>query len=132
MSNFLKAAASYYGLAPGTRMELGMDEIGNPVILARIEVRVADDDMAGIVSRMKAMQADAEALQARNKPGSRMAPPMPSVQRMRDEYNGMDKRTKSQFGSFVNYKAWRLGVTMDEALAGPVDEPVGVSDAVPP
>lgn len=105
---FLKAAASYYGQPDARKVELFTD--GATVVLA-LELALKDEDMAGIVERMRAMWADAEALQAQQQAQATQAmASVPSEQRMRDEYNGMDKRTRSEFGSFARYRAWRGAV----------------------
>lgn len=110
---FLKAAASYFGQAGARKVELFTD--GTIPVLA-LELVLTDENMAGIVERMRTMWADAEALAAQQ--AARAQPEMPSDTRMRDEYYGMDKRTKSQFGSFMNYRAWRLGQALAEVRAG--------------
>lgn len=104
MSNFLPAAASYFGLADADlrKVELFSDEHG-PIVA--FEVRLSDEDMAAVLKRAAEMKAEALAAP----PATTAASAQPSEERMRAEYADMDKRTKSEFGSFARYRAWRLG-----------------------
>lgn len=113
MATFLDAAASYYGLGETAARKLELFTDGSDLVLA-VEVRVTDDDMAGILARMNNMR---QLEKARQQPQAE--PIMPSEQRMRSEYTAMDRVTKSQFGSFSVYRAWRLG--QDNFVAGEAD-----------
>lgn len=124
-SNFLEAAASFYGLAeaPLRKTELFTD--AGQVVLA-FELVPSDEDMAGIVARMQNMQALEK---ARAQPQD-LEPILPTDERMRAEYGALDPRDKSAFGAFARYKAWRLGQVMDEVIAGPAEEAVDSAQAL--
>lgn len=121
MSNeFFKAAARYFGVAEGAAHKTEVYTEGGVLVLA-LEIPLSDADLAGIADRMKTMQEQA--------PGPAydyVEVEVPSEQRMRDEYNAMDKRSRSEFGAFHRYKAWRLGTTLDTVTTGKVELPAHI------
>lgn len=103
MDNFLKAAISYHGFADRDVRKVEVFTDAGEVLLA-IELKLGSADLAGIAKRMDTLAAEAP---PQTSPPDWFGPAL-SDARMRDEYNGMDKATKSRFGSFSRYKAYRL------------------------
>lgn len=101
---FLVAAASYFGL-PDTQVMQGSTIEAAPggTIDLVLRISLTPDDMTGIAGRMAALaeMEQPEPVQAQVE--------MPSRERMREEYNALDKRARSEFGSFARYVAWRGG-----------------------
>ena len=130
MSNFLKAAASYYGVPDethgGARTAWVADESGRLMLVVEIPVR--DDDLPAIVQRMRDMQAFKEAELAE----AMCVASLPSQERMRAEYNALDRRSKSEFGSFSRYQEWRIGEALDAVVAEPSKAAEALADVVPP
>lgn len=102
--SFLVAAASYFGL-PDTQVMQGsaVETAPGGTIDLVLRISLTPDDVMGIAGRMKVM-AEME----QPEPGPAPAE-MPSRERMREEYNALDKRARSEFGSFARYVAWRGG-----------------------
>lgn len=100
-NNFLKAAASYFGLAETNLRKSGIFTEDDTLVIG-FEVRLSDEDMMGILQRMQALTQEAPPeplyVQAEG----------PSREELRAEYDGMDARTRSQFGSFLRYESYRL------------------------
>lgn len=102
-SKFLQATASYFGLADTHASQAEVHTTEQGAMVATFQIQLTDEDMVGILGHMKAMAEPmpTEPIYVQTE--------APSDERMRDEYNAMDKRTKSEFGSFARYKTWRLG-----------------------
>lgn len=102
MSNFLKAAASYYGIPADiiSKSEFFAAE-GQTTFV--VEIPVSTEDMIGIADRMKVMQAERQPDPIPVQAGISA----PAQEQMRKEYNGMDQATRGRFGSFMAYCVWR-------------------------
>lgn len=100
MSEFLKAAASYFGVPADiiSKSEFFAAE-GQTTFVVEIPVRT--EDMLGIADRMKTMHAPPPEVE------SEPVYPVAGRELMRAEYNGMDQATRGRFGSFGAYMAWR-------------------------
>lgn len=108
MSDFLKAAASYYGI-PADIISKSEFFAADGQSTFVVEIPVSTEDMLGIADRMKTMHA----------PPPEVAPVHQAdelnVHVMRKEYNGMDQATRGRFGSFAAYVAWRTTEGADVA-----------------
>lgn len=117
MNNFAKAAASYFGLGEivPRKVEVFSDGLSNVVV---IELNLTDEDLVGIAGRMQAMQQISATDDRRMTDWDSSPVVVANEQKLRDEYDSLDKVTKSRFGAFHRYKAWRL-----DGGAEPTGEP---------
>lgn len=112
MSTLLTAARSYYGLADTKVVESELVSQAGTYITFRIEV--TDEDLAGILARMKTMQeqAPAEVIDLHtDAPGW-------TREELREQYNALSPQERSQYGAFHRYEAWRRGMAMDAVISG--------------
>jgi hypothetical protein len=105
MSDFLKAAASYYGV-PADIISKSEFFAADGQSTFVVEIPVSTEDMLGIADRMKMMRAEAQAQHEQVR--KEMEYPVAGRELMRAEYNGMDQVTRGRFGSFAAYMAWRM------------------------
>lgn len=110
MSEFLNAAASYYGISAEiiSKSEFFAADGQSTFV---VEIPVSTEDMLGIADRMRVMAVDQSAS------GDQVYAEMrhPDRDAMRAEYNGMDQATRGRFGSFAAYVAWRTTEGADVA-----------------
>lgn len=98
-NSFLTVAASYYGLSPDNVAYSDWTN-DNGEMVVTFAVRPTDDDVLGILSRMKAMREEEAQRQCEQHPFETK-----SDEELREEYEGMTQRSKSKYGSFARYKA---------------------------
>ena len=107
MSDFLKAAASYYGV-PAEIISKSEFFAADGQSTFVVEIPVSTEDMLGIADRMKVMRAEVDVIDATRDLAMQGIREAGTTQaEMRTEYNGMDQATRGRFGSFAAYVAWR-------------------------
>lgn len=99
---FLQAAASYFGVNPEQLAGSDWNNADGQLVVA-FEFNVSEDDMVGIVERMKMIKADADLVVAQVE----VVEPM-TTERMcelRGEWNTMPKAQRKMVGSFERFVA---------------------------
>lgn len=111
---FLQAAASYFGINPEQLAGSDWHNADGQLVVA-FEFNVSEDDLVGIVDRMKVIKADADLVVAQVE----VAEPM-TTERMcelRGEWNTMPKAQRKTIGNFDRFLAIN-GATSDAADFG--------------
>lgn len=99
---FLQAAASYFGINPEQLAGSDWHNADGQLVVA-FEFNVSEDDLVGIVERMKVIKADADLVVAQVE----VMEPM-TTERMcelRGEWNTMLKAQRKVYGSFERFVA---------------------------
>lgn len=99
---FLQAAASYFGINPEQLAGSDWNNADGQLVVA-FEFNVSEDDLVGIVERMKVIKADADLVAAQVE----VVEPM-TTERMcelRGRWNTMQKHERRSIGSFEAYVA---------------------------
>jgi hypothetical protein len=125
-NDFLRAAASYYGMNPDTTATDWQNDGG--AMLFTFSIHATEDDMAGILQRMKVMREE----EAQRQPEVVFAEG-PTTHAIRQQYNAMSKAERSKYGSFGRYVMETNGVTSntDAALNRKVEHINAPEDSEP-
>lgn len=131
LHNFIRAAASYYGVPVDQLTEGCAVDSSTGEFEVVLRFAVSPDDLAGIGKRMEVMMretevdqaiADKAAAQAQEHAGAAVV----SDKVLRERYNALPAHQKSAFGSFAKYKAkWN-----ESALAAQVKQGVALPEHV--
>lgn len=106
MTDILKAARSYYGLADteSCTTQLYTNQAGQTCVA--FEIALSNEDFAAIVQRMQNMQQP-------DTPPDTAIIEGPTVEAMREAYNALSKAEKGRYGSFARYMAESSGVIVE-------------------
>lgn len=111
----IRAAASYFALPPDQVMQGSDMAVDSGTVMMVFHVALRPSDVEGITRRMRAMVEPEQAQEGQPEAAGEAN----EHKQWRAEYDGMDRRSKSVFGSFMRYADWRAagGVLDSEVQA---------------